>query len=79
MLEILEQYEFKHIRTLGNKKEYERTIGKHKLRVRPSTKTVTLEYQILSNFRTPSKTIKTTRDEALEIIKSFVGMSAMYG
>ena len=48
MEQILLDNNFKHVRTFGNKKEYELALGKHKLRIRPAAKTVlvTYEYQL---------------------------------
>mgnify|MGYP000913817582 CR=1 FL=1 len=71
LINILKDNNFKHVRTFGNKKEYELTLGKHKLRVRPAAKTVlvTYEYQLGNKKDITTKRMK--EDEAIEIIKGF--------
>ena len=78
MEQILIDNGFKHFRTFGNKKEYERTIGKHKMRVRPAAKTVlvTYEYQLGNKKDMTNKRVK--EDEAIKYVKAFSEMGGLY-
>jgi hypothetical protein len=71
MEQILIDNGFKHFRTFGNKKEYERTIGKHKMRVRPAAKTVLVTYEYYMGNKKDITTKRVKEDEAIEIIKGF--------
>lgn len=78
MEQILLDNGFKHVRTFGNKKEYELTLGKHKLRIRPAAKTVlvTYEYQLGNKKDMTNKRVKV--DEAIKYVKAFSEMGGLY-
>ena len=76
--QVLIENNFKHIRTFGNKKEYECTIGNHKMRVRPAAKSVlvTYEYQLGNKKDMTNKRVK--EDEAIKYIKAFSELGGLY-
>lgn len=76
--QILLENNFKHIRTFGNRKEYERTIGNHKLRVRPASKSVlvTYEYEIGLKKEMISRRVK--EEEAIQLVIAFSCMEILY-
>jgi len=73
MEQILIDNGFKHIRTVGNKKEYEKIIDVHKMRVRPSLKSVYIEYELM-NKKYDIKTVRITEEEAIKVIEAFIVM-----
>jgi len=72
MENILLENGYKQVRTVGTRKEFERTIGVHTVRVRPTSKQVTIEYETRQGIKvSPSKVIKVTEEEAVMLIKAF--------
>lgn len=79
MEQILIDNGFKHIRTFGNKKEYERTLGKHKMRVRPSAKSVYIEFELTTGLRRDFKTFRLEPNVAIDVVKAFSVLEVIYG
>lgn len=69
---------FKHIRTFGNKKEYEKTLGNHKMRVRPAQKKVLITCEHSYGIRKDMENKRVTKEEAVQLIVAFSVMAIIY-
>jgi hypothetical protein len=69
---------FKNIRTFGKRKEYERTVGNHKMRVLPSKKSVLITYEYDKGIHRDMTSIRVQHDKAIQIVVAFDVMSEMY-
>ena len=69
--QILIENKFEHIRTFGNRKEYERSIGKHKMRVRPSKKSVLITYEYDKGIHKDMTSIRVTHNKAIQLAVAF--------
>lgn len=76
--QILIENKFKHVRTFGNRKEYERSIGKHKMRVRPSKKSVLITYEYDKGIHKDMTNKRVCEDKAIQLVIAFDVMSELY-
>lgn len=76
--QILLENNFKHIRTFGNRKEYERTIGNHKLRVRPATKTVLITHEYIKGIHKDMINKRVKENKAIQLVVAFSCFEELY-